>query len=139
VVQEVEAANRYVSAHAYPDVAISRALRCGCAPSNTANLLTREPVVARRALRAFTPTLTTYWALKMRTPLGLPAVSHAMDAVLDAGRRAGLGPRAGVTLCYGTDLLACSHQPTFPDPSRGTAVIEVIRSATTYPAELLAG
>jgi imidazolonepropionase-like amidohydrolase len=144
VVEEAEAANRYVSAHAYPGRAISRALRCGVRSIEHGNLLDEESLSLFVEYGAFlTPTLTTYWALKEEGPRwGLPAVSHAkVDAVLDAGLDAlERAYRAGVTLCYGTDLLGGMqrHQlREFQIRAQVQPPIEVIRSATTYAARLL--
>jgi len=144
VVEEAEAANRYVSAHAYPGRAISRALRCGVRSIEHGNLLDDESLSLLVEHRAFlTPTLTTYWALKEEGPRwGLPPVSHAkVDAVLDAGLDAlDRAYQAGVKLCYGTDLLGGMqrHQlREFQIRVQVQPAIEVIRSATTYAAELL--
>jgi imidazolonepropionase-like amidohydrolase len=144
VVEEAEAAGRYVSAHAYPGRAISRALRCGVRSIEHGNLLDEESLSLLVEHQAFlTPTLSTYWALKEEGPRwGLPAVSHAkVDAVLDAGLHAlERAYRAGVILCYGTDLLGGMqrHQlREFAIRAQVQPAIEVIRSATTYAARLL--
>jgi imidazolonepropionase-like amidohydrolase len=144
VVEEAEAAGRYVSAHAYPGPAISRALRCGVRSVEHGNLLDEESLGLLVEHGAFlTPTLTTYWALKEEGPAwGLPPESHAkVDAVLDAGlealRRA---YEAGVQLCYGTDCLGGMqrHQlREFTIRAQVQPAIEVIRSATVHAAELL--
>jgi imidazolonepropionase-like amidohydrolase len=144
VVEEAEAAGRYVSAHAYPGKAISRALRCGVRSIEHGNLLDEESLSLLVEHRAFlTPTLVTYWALKHEgRQWGLPASSHAkVDAVLDAGlealRRA---YEAGVALCFGTDLLGGMHRHQlreFRIRAQVQPAIEVIRSATTYAARLL--
>ena len=144
VVEEAEAAHKYVSAHAYPPSAIQRALRCGVRSIEHGNLLDDPTTALLVEHGAFlTPTLTTYWALKHEGPQwGLPAVSHAkVDAVLDAGLDAlDRAARAGVKLCYGTDLLGGMqrHQlREFPIRAQVQSAVEVIRSATVYPAELL--
>ena len=129
VVDEAAAAGRYVSAHAYPGRAISRALRCGVRSIEHGAFLT--------------PTLSTYWALKEEGPRwGLPAVSHAkVDSVLDAGLAAlERAHRAGVKLCYGTDLLGGMHRHQLREfRIRGHVqpAIDVIRAATVNAAELL--
>jgi imidazolonepropionase-like amidohydrolase len=144
VVEEAEAAGRYVSAHAYSGRAISRGLRCGVRSIEHGNLLDEESLAMLVKHGAFlTPTLSTYWALKEEGPQwGLPAVSHAkVDTVLDAGLHAlERAYRAGVTLCYGTDLLGGMqrHQlREFQIRAQVQPAIEVIRSATTNAAQLL--
>lgn len=144
VVEEAEAANRYVSAHAYTARAINRALRCGVRSIEHGNLLdseTLELLVERGAF--LTPTLTTYWALKAEGPRwGLPPESYAkVDAVLDAGldalRRA---HEAGVSLTYGTDCLAAMRRHQLKELQLRAQVqpnIDVIRAATVNAAALL--
>jgi imidazolonepropionase-like amidohydrolase len=144
VVEEAEAAGKYVSAHAYPGRAISRAVRCGVRSIEHGNLLDEESLALLVEHEAYlTPTLSTYWALKEEGPRwGLPAVSHAkVDSVLDAGLGAlDRAYRAGVTLCYGTDLLGGMqrHQlREFRIRAQVQPAIEVIRSATVNAAKLL--
>jgi len=144
VVDEAAAAGRYVSAHAYPGRAISRALRCGVRSIEHGNLLDEESLELLVEHGAFlTPTLSTYWALKEEGPRwGLPAVSHAkVDSVLDAGLAAlERAHRAGVKLCYGTDLLGGMHRHQLREfRIRGQVqpAIDVIRAATVNAAELL--
>lgn len=144
VVEEAQAAGKYVSAHAYPGAAISRAVRCGVRSIEHGNLLDRESLELMVEHGTFlTPTLTTYWALKAEGPQwGLPPESHAkVDAVLDAGLDAlRLAHEAGVKLCYGTDCLGGMqrHQlREFTIRAQVQPAIEVIRAATVNAAELL--
>lgn len=144
VVEEAQAAGKYVSAHAYPGAAISRAVRCGVRSIEHGNLLDRESLELMVEHGTFlTPTLTTYWALKAEGPQwGLPPESHAkVDAVLDAGLEAlRLAHEAGVKLCYGTDCLGGMqrHQlREFAIRAQVQPAIEVIRAATVNAAELL--
>lgn len=144
VVEEAQAAGKYVSAHAYPGAAISRAVRCGVRSIEHGNLLDAESLELMVSHGTFlTPTLTTYWALKTEGPKwGLPPESHAkVDAVLDAGLEAlRLAHEAGVKLCYGTDCLGGMqrHQlREFGIRAQVQPAIEVIRAATVNAAELL--
>ena len=144
VVEEAEAAGKYVSAHAYPGTAIARAVRCGVRSIEHGNLLDEESLGLLVEHGTFlTPTLTTYWALKTEGPQwGLPPESHAkVDAVLDAGLDAlRLAYEAGVKLCYGTDCLGGMqrHQlREFVIRAQVQPAIEVIRAATVNAAELL--
>jgi imidazolonepropionase-like amidohydrolase len=144
VVEEAEAANRYVSAHAYTARAINRALRCGVRSIEHGNLLDQETLQLLGEHNAFlTPTLVTYWALKEEGPgWGLPSDSHAkvevvLDAGLDALRRA---HEAGVRLAYGTDLLGGMRRHQLRELQIRAQVqpnLEVIRSATVQAAALL--
>jgi len=144
VVEEAQAVGKYVSAHAYPGAAISRAVRCGVRSIEHGNLLDQVSLELMVEHGTFlTPTLTTYWALKAEGPQwGLPPESHAkVDAVLDAGLDAlRLAHQAGVKLCYGTDCLGGMqrHQlREFAIRAQVQPAIEVIRAATVNAAELL--
>ena len=144
VVEEAEAAGRYVSAHAYPGTAIARAVRCGVRSIEHGNLLDEESLGLLVEHGTFlTPTLTTYWALKTEGPQwGLPPESHAkVDAVLDAGLDAlRLAYEAGVKLCYGTDCLGGMQRHQLRElviRAQVQPAIEVIRAATVNAAELL--
>jgi imidazolonepropionase-like amidohydrolase len=144
VVEEAQAAGKYVSAHAYPGAAISRAVRCGVRSIEHGNLLDEQSVELMVEHGTFlTPTLTTYWALKNEGPQwGLPPESHAkVDAVLDAGLDAlRQAHEAGVKLCYGTDCLGGMqrHQlREFTIRAQVQPAIEVIRAATLNAAELI--
>ncbi|MEK8144680.1 amidohydrolase family protein [Streptomyces sp. M10(2022)] len=65
VVQEAEAANRYVAAHAYTARAVNRALVAGIRSIEHGNLLDDESVRLFTEHDAYlVPTLVTYWALK---------------------------------------------------------------------------
>lgn len=144
VVAEAEAANRYVTAHAYAARAVNRALRAGLRCIEHGNLIDDESVSLFLEKQAFlVPTLVTYWALKQEgMTYGLPESSwRKVDAVLDAG----LGSlekaaRAGVKLAYGTDLLGGMHRHQnheFRIRSDVQPPIDIIRSATTVAADLV--
>jgi imidazolonepropionase-like amidohydrolase len=144
IVEEAEAAGRYVAAHAYPARAINRALRCGVRSIEHGNLLDEESIGLLVEYGAFlVPTLVTYWALKEEGPRwGLPPASHAkVDAVLDAGLEAlRLAYEADVKLCYGSDLLGGMHRHQLREFTIRAQVqppIDVIRAATVNAADLL--
>jgi imidazolonepropionase-like amidohydrolase len=144
IVEEAEAAGKYVAAHAYPARAINRALQSGVRCIEHGNLLDEESVGLLVEYGAFlVPTLVTYWALKEEGPQwGLPPASHAkVDAVLGAGLDAlRLAYEAGVKLCYGTDLLGGMHRHQlreFTIRAQVQSPIDVIRAATVNAAELL--
>lgn len=144
VVEEAEAANRYVAAHAYTARAVNRALKAGVRSIEHGNLLDDESIRLLTTMDAFlVPTLVTYWALKEEgMEHGLPRANwEKVDAVLGAGiealeRAAG----AGVQIVYGSDLLGGMHRhqvQEFRIRADVQPVIDVVRSATTTAAALL--
>jgi imidazolonepropionase-like amidohydrolase len=144
IVEEAEAANRYVAAHAYTARAVNRALELGIRSIEHGNLLDDRSVelfVERDAY--LVPTLVTYWALKEEgREHGLPESSwRKVDVVLDAGLAAlDRAARGGVKLVYGTDLLGGMHRHQsheFRLRAEVQSPLEVLRSATTTAADLL--
>jgi imidazolonepropionase-like amidohydrolase len=144
IVEEAEAANRYVAAHAYTARAVNRALELGIRSIEHGNLLDDRSVelfVSRGAY--LVPTLVTYWALKEEgREHGLPEPSwRKVDEVLDAGLAAlERAARGGVNLVYGTDLLGGMHRHQnheFRLRGEVQSPLEVLRSATSTAADLL--
>ncbi len=144
IVEEAEAANRYVAAHAYTARAVNRALELGVRSIEHGNLLDDRSVelfVSRDAY--LVPTLVTYWALKEEgREHGLPESSwRKVDEVLDAGLAAlERAARGGVKLVYGTDLLGGMHRHQnheFRLRAEVQSPLEVIRAATSTAADLL--
>ncbi|QVQ53503.1 amidohydrolase family protein [Spiractinospora alimapuensis] len=144
VVAEADAAERYVTVHAYPARAVNRALRAGVRCVEHGNQIDSESVDLFLDHGAFlVPTLVTYRYLKEEGPrYGLPAdnwekVGDLFDQGLAALERA---DRAGVRLAYGTDLLSgMNEHQTEEFRIRGEVQrpLGVIRSATTVAADLL--
>ncbi|GAA1661366.1 amidohydrolase family protein [Fodinicola feengrottensis] len=144
VVAEAEAANRYVTAHAYTARAVNRALEAGLRCVEHGNLMDARSVSLFTEKDAFlVPTLVTYWALKEEgMTYGLPESSwRKVDEVLDAGLAAlELASRGGVKMAYGTDLLGGMHRHQnheFRIRSQVQTPIDIIRSATTIGADLI--
>ena len=144
VVDEAEAANRYVAAHAYTARSVNRALEVGIRSIEHGNLIDDRSVELFLEKRAFlVPTLVTYWALKEEgMDHGLPRDSwEKVDAVLGAGLGAlERAARAGVQVVYGSDLLGGMqrHQSReFAIRAEVQSPLEVLRSATTVAAELI--
>ncbi|MGW5162770.1 amidohydrolase family protein [Nonomuraea wenchangensis] len=144
IVEEAEAANRYVAAHAYTARAVNRALEAGVRSIEHGNLIDDRSVELFLEREAFlVPTLVTYWALKEEgRAFGLSATSwHKVDAVLEAGLTAlERTARGGVKLVYGTDLLGGmqrhqSHE--FRLRREVQSPLDVLRAATTGAAELV--
>ncbi|QYC39996.1 D-hydantoinase/dihydropyrimidinase [Nonomuraea coxensis DSM 45129] len=144
IVEEAEAANRYVAAHAYTARAVNRALEAGVRSIEHGNLIDDRSVELFLEREAFlVPTLVTYWALKEEgRAFGLSATSwHKVDAVLEAGLTAlERAARGGVKLVYGTDLLGGMqrHQNhEFRLRREVQSPLDVLRAATTGAAELV--
>ncbi|MGN9841114.1 amidohydrolase family protein [Nonomuraea sp. H19] len=144
IVEEAQAANRYVAAHAYTARAVNRALEAGVRSIEHGNLIDDGSVELFREHDAFlVPTLVTYWALKEEGPaFGLPERSwRKVDEVLEAGLAAlERAARGGVRLAYGTDLLGGMHRHQnheFRLRGEVQRPIDVLRAATTGAAELV--
>lgn len=144
VVEEAEAANRYVTAHAYTGRAISRALLAGVRGIEHANLIDDEALALAKERRAFlTMNLVTYWALQREgREFGLSEENWGkVAAVLDNAHDAlGRAHAAGLNPAYGTDLLGGMHRhqaQEFAIRARTIPAIDVLRSATTVAAALL--
>jgi imidazolonepropionase-like amidohydrolase len=144
IVEEAEAANRYVAAHAYTARAVNRALEAGVRSIEHGNLLDDRSVQLLVEHNAYlVPTLVTYWALKEEgMSHGLPERSwRKVDDVLGAGLQAlERAARGGVKLVYGSDLLGGmqrhqSHE--FRLRNEVQKPIDVIRAATVNAAELV--
>lgn len=143
-VEEAEAANRYVAAHAYTARAINRALEAGVRSIEHGNLLDDESLRLFVEKDAFlVPTLVTYWALKEEgREYGLTEEMWSkVDAVLSAGLEAiARAHEAGVKLVFGSDLLGGMHRhqnEQFRLLGKVQPAIDIIRSATTTAAQLL--
>jgi len=142
-VEEAEAANIPVMAHAYTARAIKRALRCGVDSIEHGNLLDQSCVeLFHETGRTLVPTLSTYRALADEgLAAGMPKELHAkVFQVLDAGLHAlELAHRGGVTMAYGSDLLGPMHGRQLGEFAiRGEVqpAIEIIRAATVNAAAL---
>ena len=142
-VQEADAANIPVMAHAYTARAINRALRCGVRSIEHGNLLDDSSIECFLQYNAYlVPTLSTYHALAEEgVAAGLPKDLHAkVFEVLDAGLEAvEKAYDHGVKMVYGTDLLGTMHRHQLNEFAlRGEVMepIDVIRSATSTAAEL---
>ncbi|WP_410657006.1 amidohydrolase family protein [Amycolatopsis sp. lyj-112] len=144
IVEEAEAANRYVAAHAYTARAVNRALELGVRSIEHGNLLDDLSVdLFRRHDAYLVPTLVTYWALKEEgREHGLPESSwRKVDDVLGAGMAAlDRAARGGVKLVYGSDLLGGMHRHQnheFRLRGEVQPALDVLRSATSTAADLL--
>ncbi|MDA3627272.1 amidohydrolase family protein [Saccharopolyspora sp. WRP15-2] len=144
IVDEVRAAGRYVTVHAYPPAAINRALEAGVRCVEHGNLLDDRGVQLLVEREAFlVPTLVTYWALQREgMEHGLPRgswekVAQVLEGGLGALERA---VRGGVDVVFGTDLLGGMQRyqsEEFRIRAEVQSPLEIIRSATSVAAELV--
>lgn len=136
--------NTYVTAHAYTPGAIRHAVDNGVRGIEHGNFIDAETAkYCQERGVVVTPTLITYEAMS------LPAFKGFLDEsskeknqkVLASGVEALKTLRdAGVTICYGSDLLAGMHQyqtTEFCIRTDALSRLEVLRSATLYPAKYL--
>ncbi|MDZ5077356.1 amidohydrolase family protein [Nesterenkonia sp. HG001] len=144
VVDEAQAANRYVAGHAYTARAVNRGLRLGVRSIEHGNLIDDESVELFRAHDAYlVPTLVTYDRLKAEgAAAGLPRASQEkVDVVLEAGLRAlERAWRGGVNIVFGTDLLGAMHphqSAEFRIRAEVMPARDVLLSATVTAARLL--
>ncbi|MFQ5774326.1 MAG: amidohydrolase family protein [Kiloniellaceae bacterium] len=141
-VEEAEAAEIYVMAHAYTARAVARAVAQGVRSIEHGNMIdepTADLMVEKGAY--LVPTLSTYAALSREgLEAGMPPDQHAkLGVVIEAGMRGlELAHRRGVKLVYGTDLLGDLHRHQSGEFSIRAEVqkpAEIIRSATVTAAE----
>ncbi|MCO8642926.1 amidohydrolase family protein [Burkholderia multivorans] len=144
IVDEAEAANTYVMAHAYTGRAIARAVRCGVRTIEHGNLVDEGAAQLMHQHGAFVvPTLVTYDALaKHGAAFGLPADSVAKVASVQQKGRESLEiyAKAGVKMGFGSDLLGEMHafqSGEFRIRAEVLGNLEALRSATTVAAEIV--
>src|SRR5258706_8737166 len=144
IVEEAQAWNTYVMAHAYTPKSIIRSVQCGVRTIEHGNLIDDEAarLVARH--QAFVvPTLVTYEAIgKFGRQINFPEESLAkLSRVADAGLRSlEICKRHGVRIGHGSDLLGEMHVHQgreFELKGEVLTPAEVIAGATTINADIL--
>ncbi len=143
-VEEAEAANIYVMAHAYTARAINRALEAGIRSIEHGNYLDQSSCDLFKQHEAyFVPTLATYFALpKEGLAAGLhPSMVAKIGDTLDRGLEAlELAHNSGVSIAYGTDLLGEMQKwqlHVFAVRREVVGIANALRSATSDAARLL--
>ena len=134
----------YVTAHAYTVRSIRTAVENGVMGIEHANMID-EPTAQYLAEKGVfvTPTLITYQQLANPAFSDfLPPESKAKnEQVLNAGLRGiEIVSKAGVKICYGTDLLGplgVAQTKEFRLRARVLSPVEILRSATINPAAML--
>ncbi|RMR62403.1 Amidohydrolase [Pseudomonas cichorii] len=144
IVDEAEAANTYVMAHAYTARAIRRAIECGVRTIEHGNLVDADTARLMAEKGAFAvPTQVTYEMLaQYGERFGLPADSVAkIEDVRQAGRNALLlFAEAGVPMGYGSDLLGEMHEYQSHELKIRAELLgnlAALRSATSVAAQIL--
>jgi imidazolonepropionase-like amidohydrolase len=142
-VEEAEAADVYVTAHAYTPRAVARAVESGVRGIEHGNLLDEATLMLMKRHDAFLiPTLSVVHAvIREGIEAGFPAeLREKMFTIFETGTRVvEMAHRVGVKLVYGTDLLGPMHRHQLDEFAiRGEVLtpLDVIRSATTTAAEL---
>lgn len=143
-VEEAEAANLYVLAHAYSPRAVTRAVQAGVRSIEHGNLIDEPTVRQMKTHGAFlVPTLSTYLALADEGErLGWsPAMLDKLQVVQGRGLRALQVARdEGVPVVFGTDLLGHMQGRQSGEFAIRQAVmppLEVLQSATDTAARLM--
>jgi imidazolonepropionase-like amidohydrolase len=135
---------KYVTAHAYTVQAIRHAINNGVMGIEHGNFIDQDTarLCAHRGIFV-TPTLVTYQAMS-QPPYEefLPEDGRGKNIrVRDSGLRAlRILSDAGVTMCYGSDLLAGMHSmqnEEFGIRARVLSPLQILRSATINAAKLL--
>ena len=144
IVEEATAANIHVMAHAYTPRAIINSVKAGIKSIEHGNLIDQEAAQFMAKHGTYlVPTLATYDALAkegIKNGLSQDMIAK-VDNVLDAGKRAiRIAQEGGVTMCYGSDLLADMRQYQLTGlgllEESGMAPLHVLQSATINAAKL---
>lgn len=135
----------YVTAHAYTPAAIRNAVANGVMGIEHGNFLDEAMAKLMAEKGAFlTPTLVTYQAMASQEFGSFlpPSIATKNQQVLDAGLKSiQLADHAGVTMCYGTDLLG-PLQVKQNDGFRllhqaGQSPLKILQSTTINAARML--
>lgn len=144
IVEEAEAANRYVMAHAYTPRAVNRCLELGVRSIEHGNLIDQSSVDLFLEKDAYlVMTLSTHWALTDEgRKFGMPEESlRKVGSIFEDGLNSlRLAYEGGVKIVFATDLLSGMqrHQNfEFDIRARVQSNLDVIRSATVVAAEMM--
>lgn len=137
-------AGTYVTAHAYTPAVITQAVNCGVKGIEHGNLLDKPTaeLMAREGVY-LTPTLAGYAAASMPEFSGFvmpESVPKLKEAVASGLRALELAKEAGVTICFGTDLLGPLHfaqTKEFQIRKTVQSPLEILQSATVNAARMM--
>lgn len=135
-------AGTYVTTHAYTPQAIQQAIKQGVQGVEHGNLIDEETAKLMADKGVFlTPTLITYATMAQFEGFLPPASAKKNREVLEKGLHAiKIAAEAGVTICFGTDLLGKLHfaqSREFGLRRQVQSSLEVLRSATVNAARML--
>ncbi|BCS02784.1 uncharacterized protein AKAW2_61048S [Aspergillus luchuensis] len=144
IVECAENAGTYVTAHAYTPKAIMHCIDNGVKGIEHGNFITEEvaKIMAERGIY-LTPTLISYAQMDSERWKGyLPPDGQAKNTeVLSAGMQSlKIASDAGVTLCYGSDLLGplgIAQTGEFALRAQVLSPLAVLQSATINPAKMM--
>ncbi|OQV08924.1 hypothetical protein CLAIMM_13131 [Cladophialophora immunda] len=137
-------AGTFVTAHAYTPAVIQHAVNCGVLGIEHGNFLDKATaeLMAQKGVY-LTPTLVSYAAASMPEFGGFvsPESRAKLNNTLESGLRAvKLAKEAGVTICFGTDLLGPMHfaqTKEFELRKTVQTALEIIQSATIHAARMM--
>ncbi|KAL4880315.1 amidohydrolase [Aspergillus karnatakaensis] len=144
IVRTAESFDTYVTAHAYSNRAMRHAVQNGVRGIEHGNFLDEETAAFLASKDVFfTPTLATYHTL-MKKPFDTwitPDLMAKNIRVMEAGLRAlQIAESAGLTVCFGSDLMA-SMQPfqnnEFSIREKVQSNLALLQSATVNPARMM--
>ncbi|KAK3708348.1 hypothetical protein LTR37_011613 [Vermiconidia calcicola] len=135
----------YVTAHAYTPSAIQNAVSNGVLGIEHGNLIDEATAKLMAEKGAFlTPTLITYQTMASKEFGSFlpPSIAEKNLQVLDAGFKSiQIADAAGVTMCYGTDLLGPLQVKQTGEfalrKKAGLSALKVLQSATVNAARML--
>ncbi|OAP56378.1 hypothetical protein AYL99_09557 [Fonsecaea erecta] len=135
-------AGTYVTSHSYTPESIQQAIRQGVMGIEHGNLIDEETAKLMAENGVFlTPTLITYATMAQFPKFLPPASVRKNQEVLDKGLHAiRIASDAGVTICFGTDLLGVLHYAQSHEFGLRSKVLsspDILRSATVNAARLL--
>lgn len=141
IVTVAENAGTYVTSHCYTPQAIQQAINQGVRSIEHGSLIDAETAKLMAEKGVFlTPTLVAHVMVKEFNFLP-PDSAEKNEMVLQKGLQAlRIASDAGVTVCYGTDLLGPLHfaqSREFGIRSQVLSPVEILRSATVNAAALL--
>jgi imidazolonepropionase-like amidohydrolase len=135
----------YVTAHAYTPAAIQNAISNGVMGIEHGNLIDEPTAKLMAEKGAFlTPTLITYEAMASKEFGNFlpPTIASKNLQVLDAGLKSiQIADAAGVTMCYGTDLLGPLQVKQTSEftlrKKAGLSALKILQAATVNAARML--
>jgi imidazolonepropionase-like amidohydrolase len=144
IVNECAERRTYVAAHCHPASAVRRSVEFGVRSIEHGTLIDDETArfVAERGAY-IVPTMSVIFALvEMGRQMGFPPQNQEKVEVVYKSALAGLESmrRAGVKVCYGTDLLGSTYTQQCREFSIRNEVftpLELLRQATSVPAEMM--